>query len=157
MNHAPQQVSARPRFKPDTYDGTSDWTEYLIYFDQVAELNGWDDEIRAMTLGVCLRGEARMVLAGLDPAQRHSYIAITHALTQNFSPVEKVHLYQAELKARKKKSTETISDLGRDIGKMVRLAYPTADQNTREVIGINSFLDALPGPASEMKLHVIKG
>ena len=26
-----------------------------------------------------------------------------------------------------------------------------------EVIGINSFLKALPGPASEMKLHVIKG
>ena len=50
-----------------------------------------------------------------------------------------------------------MSDLGRDVAKLVRLAYPTADQTTREVIGINSFLDALPGPASEIKLHVIKG
>ena len=47
-------------------------------------------------------------------------------------------------------------DLGRDVAKLVRLAYPTADAATREVIGINSFLEALPGPASEMKLHVIK-
>ena len=33
----------------------------------------------------------------------------------------------------------------------------TADVATREVIGINSFLEALPGLASEMKLHVFKG
>ena len=48
-------------------------------------------------------------------------------------------------------------DLGRDVAKLVWLAYPTADAATREVIGINSFLEALPGPAFEMKLHVIKG
>ena len=34
-------------------------------------------------------------------------------------------------------------DLGRDVAKLVRLAYPTADAATREVIGINSFLEAL--------------
>ena len=151
------QVGNRLKLKPDTYDGTSDWTEYVIYFDQVAELNGWDEETKAMTLGVCLRGEARMVLAGLNPAQRRSYGAVTRALEQSFSPVEKVHLYQAELKARRKKTDETMADLGRDVAKLVRLAYPTADPATREVIGINSFLDALPGPASEIKLHVIKG
>ena len=48
-------------------------------------------------------------------------------------------------------------DLGRDVLKLVRLAYPTADAATWEVIGINSFLEGLPGPASEMKLQVIKG
>ena len=47
--------------------------------------------------------------------------------------------------------------LGKGCGQLVRLAYPTADAATREVIGINSFLEALPGPASEMKLYVIKG
>ena len=48
-------------------------------------------------------------------------------------------------------------DLGRDVAKLVRLAYPTVDVATREVMGINFFLEALPGPSSEMKLHVIKG
>ena len=43
------------------------------------------------------------------------------------------------------------------MAKLVRLAYPTADAATREVIGINSFLEALPGSVSKMKLHVIKG
>ena len=43
------------------------------------------------------------------------------------------------------------------MAKLVRLAYSTVVAATRGVTGINSFLEALPGPASEMKLHVIKG
>ena len=48
-------------------------------------------------------------------------------------------------------------DLGQDITKLVRLAYPMVVTAAWEVIEINTFLEALPGPASEMKLHVIKG
>ena len=146
-----------PSLKPEDYDGTTDWAEYQIYFDQLAELYGWDDEKRAMILGICLRGEARVVLAGLDAAQRRSYFALTTALAQSFAPKELIHLHQAELKARRKKPDESMVDLGRDVARLVRLAYPTADVATREVIGINTFLESLPGPATEMRLHVIKG
>ena len=152
----PKTVST-PTMKPECYDGTTDWSEYCIYFDQLSELYDWDEEKKAMILGISLKGEARVVLASLNAAQRRSYTALTKALAQSFAPKELVHLYQAELKARRKKGDESMVDLGRDIAKLVRLAYPTADTATREVIGINAFLEALPGPASEMKLHVIKG
>jgi hypothetical protein len=152
-----ETVSRVPHIKPEDYDGTTEWSEYYMYFEQMSELYGWDDGTKAMILGVCLKGEARLVLASMDVFKRHSYFAVVTALEQSFSPQGKVHLYQAELKARRRKPEESMSNLGRDIAKLVRLAYPTADIATREVIGINSFLDALPGPASEMKLHVIKG
>jgi len=150
-------VSTPPQMRPEMYDGTSDWEEYLIYFEQLSELYGWDEDRMAGMLGICLKGEARVVLAGLEPAKRRSYVALTTALAQSFAPKELVHLHQAELKARRRRGDETMVDLGRDVAKLVRLAYPTADAATREVIGINAFLEALPGPASEMKLHVIKG
>ena len=150
-----RQVS--PNIRPEKYDGTSDWSEYLIYFEQLSELYGWDDERKAMILGLCLKDEARVVLASLSLAERHSYLAVSTALTQSFAPKEKVHLYQAELKAKRKRADESMTDLGREIAKLVRLAYPTADAATKEVVGINAFLDALPGPAADMKLHVIKG
>ena len=47
--------------------------------------------------------------------------------------------------------------LGRDIARLVQLAYPQADMATRETLSINAFLDALPDPAIETRLHVIKG
>ena len=143
--------------KPEPFDGTDDWQDYLVYFEQLAELNGWDKPTMAIILGLCLRGSARTVLAGLSLPQRRDYDALKAALTQNFSPPQKVHMYMAELKARKRKPNESLAVLGRDIARLTRLAYPNADQVTRETIGINAFLDSLPGPAIEIRLHVMKG
>ena len=154
---APPRVSTLPAMRPDNYDGTSDWSEYLIYFEQLSELNEWDDERKAAMLSLVLRGEARVVLASMDPAKRRSYFALKEAMSSSFAPTEMMHLHRAELKARKKQPGESMLTLGREIAKLVRQAYPTADAATRETLGINSFLEALPGPASEMKLHVIKG
>ena len=159
-NPAPHPLFLRvsiPHMKPEDYDGTTEWLEYKVYFNQLAELYGWDEERKAMVLGICLKGEARVVLASLNQAQRRSYLAVTTALAQSFSPKELVYLYQAELKARKKKPEATMANLRWDIAKLVQQAYPTADMATCEVIGINAFPEALPGPASEMKLYVIKG
>ena len=50
-----------------------------------------------------------------------------------------------------------MAELGRDIVRLVNLAYPQADVATRETLSINAFLDALLGPAIETRLHVIKG
>ena len=142
---------------PEHYDGTDDWLDYIVYFEQLAELNGWDKPTMAIVLGLSLRGSARTVLAGLSLPQRRDFDVLKAALTQNFSPPQKVHMYMAELKARKRKPKESLVDLGRDIARMTRLAYPNADQATRETISINAFLDSLPGPAIEIRLHVMKG
>ena len=64
-----------------------------------------------MVLGICLKGKARVVLASLNQAQRRSYLALTTALAQSFSPKELVHLYRTELKARKKKPEKTMANL----------------------------------------------
>ena len=37
------------------------------------------------------------------------------------------------------------------------MAYPSADLATRETIGSNAFLDAIPGPAVELRLNVLRG
>ena len=50
-----------------------------------------------------------------------------------------------------------MAKLGRDMVRLVNLAYPQADMATRETLSINTFLDALPVRATETRLHVIKG
>ena len=50
-----------------------------------------------------------------------------------------------------------MAELGRDIVRLVNLAYPQSVMATRETLSINAFLDALRGPAIETRLHIIKG
>ena len=142
--------------KPDPYDGKSDWPEYLIYFEQISEMYGWDHPTMAMVLGLSLRGSARSVLASLSLPQRRDYEVLKGALTQTFCPTQQIYLYQAELKSRTKKPGESLSDLGRDIVRLAKLAYPMADPATREAVAISAFLDALPGNAMETRMSVLR-
>ena len=54
-------VSTSPSIKPERFDDTSDWSEYKTFLDQLAELYRWDEERKALMLGICLRREARIV------------------------------------------------------------------------------------------------
>ena len=141
----------------EPYDGSTSWPEYLVYFEQMAEFQGWGPREAATVLGLSLRGAARTVLVSLAPERRRDLRQLTGALRQSFCPPEQVHLYQAELKGRKRRRGESMAEMGRDIARLVNLAYPQADVATRETLSINAFLDALPGPAIETRLHVIKG
>ena len=102
-------------------------------------------------LGLAVGGAARPVLIGLSFTQCQDFDVIVGALRQNFSPVQHVQIYLAGLKIRKRKANEPLPELGHDI------AYPLADQAIRETIGINAFINAMPGPAIEIQLHIICG
>ena len=143
--------------RPEPYDGVSDWLEYLVYFEQLAEVQGWDQPTMAIVLGLSLKGSARSVLVNLSLQERRDYSTLKDALTQNFRPPQQVHLYQVELRSRKRQAGESLAELGRDIIRLTRLAYPSADQATRETIGISAFLDAIPNPSLEIRLSVTKG
>ena len=50
-----------------------------------------------------------------------------------------------------------MAELGKDVARLVRLAYLSVDGSTTEVIRVNAFLDALPGLVSEIKLLMVWG
>ena len=50
----------------------------------------------------------------------------------------------AELKGRKRKRDESMAELGRDLARLVQLAYLQAVPATRETLAINASLDAPP-------------
>jgi len=145
------------RLAPEAYDGSADWEEYSVYFQQLSIMNGWDRPTQAMMLGLSLRGAARSVLTSLGFEQRQDYTTLVKALKQNFSPAQQVQTFLSELKSRRRKPNEPLPELGRSIARLVRLAYPDTDPGTRETLGINAFMDAQPGPAVEIRLHVIRG
>ena len=88
-------------------------------------------------------------MASLDEAQRKSYQALSTALAWSFA-LKRWYSLPGRTKVHSKKGDESMADFGRDIAKLVRLAYPTADSPARDVTGINVFWRHFQG----MKLHV---
>ena len=147
------QVGGHFQFKPREFDGVG-WPEYRAYFDQLGDLNRWDDHTKALVLGLSLKGDAARVLLGIPKPRRGIYRCVLEALDQNFAPEGLMYLHKAQLKARRKKDSESMAELGRDIARLVRLAYPGAEPEWMETMGIDAFLDSLPGPASTYRLQV---
>ena len=52
------QMSFRLKYKPEKYDGTVDWSDYLKHFEKVVQWNGWSDNEKAAQLSMSLTGVA---------------------------------------------------------------------------------------------------
>ena len=55
--------------KPGTYDGTGNWSDYIIEFNLIADLGQWNPYEKALHLAIKLRGTAQGVLADLRQDQ----------------------------------------------------------------------------------------
>jgi hypothetical protein len=156
-NGAPltSQQSGRPK-RPATYDGKSNWPDYLVHFELTAEMNRWDDISKAMELATSLRDAAQSVLVDLDPQQRRSYEVLVSALESRFGPGRQTELYRAQLKYRLRKKHEPINELAQDVKRLVRLAYPTAPVEVRDQLTRDSLLDALNDSELEWAVYQVK-
>jgi hypothetical protein len=141
--------------KPATYDGTGNWSDYLVHFEIVAEINKWEEGEKALELATCLRGAAQGVLGDLRPENRRNFSHLVAALNTRFQPDNQAELYRAQMKNRLRKRSEPLSELGHDIKRLVRLAYPAAPLEVREHLARDCFIDSLNN--SEMEWAVFQG
>ncbi len=139
VNHAQM-----PRTNAPYYDGTSPWADYLVQFEIVAELNGWNDGLKAMYLATSLRGVAQSVLGDLDELGRRHYPTLVARMNQRFGSENQTEMFRAILRNRTRKPGETLPDLAHEIRRLVKLAYPTGQQGIIEDLAKNHFIDALP-------------
>jgi hypothetical protein len=141
--------------KPATYDGRSDWQDYFVQFEMVAELNRWGEKTKALELATNLRGAAQGILSDLRPEHRMSYRHLISALQARFEPTNQSELYRTQIKNRLRKKDEALTELAQDIKRLVRLAYPDAPNAVREQLARDCFIDALND--SELEWAVFQG
>ena len=144
----------KPKVFPAMYDGNTNWVDYEVHFSMVAEINGWDDRSKAVFLAASLRGSAQSVLSDLDERSRHSFRQLRAALNRRFGQDNQTELFRAQLRLRRKKADETLPQMAQDIRRLVRLAFPTADEHVREALAKEGFLDALVD--TDLKWQVVQ-
>jgi hypothetical protein len=128
--------------KPATYDGTGSWQDYKAHFDACAKINKWTESEMGLYLAVSLRGQAQGVFGNL-PAKAHDYSALVQALQERFLPPNQTELYRVQLRERRQRASEQLSELAQDIRRLTNLAYPTAPADVRETLAKEQFIDSL--------------
>lgn len=139
--------------KPATFDGTGNWPDYLIHFEMVAEINGWDDGSKALELAAALRGVAQGVLSDLSPAERTDVGTLKAALTARFQPEHQMEIYKAQVRGRLRRRDEPLPELAHDVKRLVRLAYPDAQGKLRQQPSMDAFTEALNDSDMEWVVH----
>ena len=143
--------SLNMKIKPATFDGSGKWLDYRAHFEVCAELNGWTEKERGMYLAVSLRGQAQGVFGNLAGGT-HNYTELIKPLEERFAPPNQTELYRVQLRERRQKASESLSELGQDIRRLTNLAYPTAPSDLRETLAKEQFIDALV--SSDMRLRI---
>ena len=137
---------ARPLVLPEVFDGSSSWSDWRFHFENVATVNGWDDTQKLRWLRVRMTGRAQKALLRLPGATADSYDATRDALRARFEPESRHTRYQAEFQLRRKKAAEGWADFGDDLRNLADKAYPDLQEEARERLSINTYLDQLPQP-----------
>ena len=82
------------KMKPQSFDGTSDLSEYLTQFNIVAEINNWTYQANALYLASCLTGSARSLLGEMSETQKRDYDSLVKMLRNGYGTKNKAEIYR---------------------------------------------------------------
>lgn len=154
-SHIPQNVNSYHSHqftKPNCFDGTEDFDEYLAQFEMLTKLNRWDYYSKSLHLACSLKGDALSILSELSESEREDYQCLVKVLKTRFGFQGKAELSRAQLQTKIKRENETMSELAHTIKKLTRNAYPDAPSSVLKVLARDYFIDAIPN--SDLRLKV---
>ena len=79
-----EATNNRMSVKPEPYDGSEDWEEYISHFEICAELGRWREEDKVLALAAALKGPARTFYISLVQTEKRDYAILIQRLEQRF-------------------------------------------------------------------------
>lgn len=138
--------------KPDKFNDSTSWNDYLIHFEMCAMINCWTEAEMAAHLSVCLQGDAQAVHVDISYFERSDFPTLCNILNQRFGQDGQTELYKAQLKAKVKGPTEGYAELAHRVRLLVKQSYPQAPYGLIETLSKEDFIDALTD--SDMRLRI---
>ena len=127
--------------KPPKFDGRGSLDEFVMAFENCADFNQWTERDKAAYLRNSLAGNAAQFLR--DSA-RDTYSELVRKLDQRYGTKNQQERYRAEIRSRRRRKDEPVTELAESIRGLIRLAYPGDLSNeTNTVLARDAFLTAL--------------
>ena len=137
---------SRPLVLPEPFMGESSWEQWNYHFENVAAVNSWDNASKLKWLKVHLTGQAQVAFQHLGAEVRDDYKEAVKSLKERFEPASQKQWYQAEFQACRKKKAEAWADLADDLKSLADKAFPELENDARERLALNRYLDQLEHP-----------
>ena len=146
------QAARGLNLKPEPFNGSDDWEEYISHFEVCAELGRWNEQEKVLALAACLRGPARTFYISLPAEFRQPYEVLITKLEQRFGSSRQQNRWLSRFESRRRKPTESIAALADDLRQMSQKAYPNFDALAQEALSINQLYKSI---SLEMKCRCI--
>jgi len=128
--------------KPDKYDGTTPLEIFLLQFDNCVEHNQWGVVESLAQLKSALRGTAAQVLMG-SQGLAIGYLELREELQKCFGIEGHTAQYRTMLKTRRRQPGESLRALYQDVCRILMLAYPGPQNELRDLLAVEAFIDSL--------------
>ncbi|XP_073847838.1 uncharacterized protein [Musca autumnalis] len=131
------------KIKPPVFDGSTSLNVFKLQFETLAARDSWNDNDKAVSLLMALKGDAADVLQSIPAASRNNYGDIMAALERKYGSEHKQEIYRMELRGRVQKPNETLQDFAADIERLAQLAYPGETHPLVDRIKIETFASGI--------------
>ena len=122
-----------------TYDGKTEFSDYLTQFNAVAKLKGWSEEWKATILLSRLSGAALSVAATLTEP---SFEELVQHLQSHFGPRHE-ESYAILLSSREQLRGETLTEFSHAVLRLARGAYPDLGTKAQDRLARERFVAGL--------------
>ena len=144
-------MAAKPVVLPDTFTGEASWDEWFCHFENVSDVNGWDDDQKLKFLKVRLMERAQKAFQHLNDDVRANYDETKRALMAHFEPESKKTRYQSKFQCQRKWKMENWADYAEDLRAVAdRQGVSGAARRSKRTSGVK----LLPQPARTSTGHL---
>ena len=138
--------------KLERFDGTVRVESFLEKFESCSRRNRWSEATRLDELQCALIGDAARILWDRGAEGVETSDDLIRQLRGRYGSANPIALYQNQLRLRKRKYGETLTNLVNDIRKLVALAFPGSSSSMKEVVARESFQEALNDRELSLKI-----
>lgn len=135
VSNANQRNPTPKPFKAPTFSGNEDVDLFISQFEEVHKANKWTEEQAKLHLKLSLSGKAANCTEGADKEEIYDNLQARFGLSARKA--------KEILRSIKKKENQDLHELGIEISKLTRIAYPKLSKPDQEEMALEIFSRAM--------------
>ena len=138
-----QSSPPEPQIKSPTFNGKTNFLDFIVQFECVAVIKKWSDEDKGARLLMALEGQAASILPTLPAKERMNYDTLRAALEKRYNPKPDADLAGGVAQTRRRKKGESYIMFAQELKRLMHSAYENWSSDQIERLTRERFFNAI--------------